>query len=600
MENLLNRLDEVPMLKRHRRIAFWVTLAMILSTFAISYMQLPISVDHIHLNAFLIFSTLVMIFFLKILPFEMKSGPLRWTFRGQELLFGLSFGVLTSFTVLFTGGIHSPFWYIYIMVPIGTAINLPSWAVLIEVIEAIVLYLFTVLVGGPFLYNTPISSNSYSTIAISLSGIIFSSILAYHLAEDIMKDNKQKYELAVTLDKRSKEINVEKNKFYTILSSINDGVLVLNTSHMISFGNKEMEKISDRNVQELIGKDITSLGIQTSDGQVLTNSFIFDTKNHTNNSFYYIGNKLQIIKKNGEKNYLSLTALKVDEGELLDIDCICVVHDITTEMQKDDTKLDFVSMAAHELRTPLTIIRGYSALLIQKSKNFDSETIDFINRLEVSSRNLADLIDNLLSVSRIEHNTFKIEKIPVNLRKTIVDIVRDLQEQAKIKNQNLELFIPDSLPFVIADELRIRQVLVNLIANSINYTQVNGHITVTVTLKDSYLSVSVTDTGVGIPQEALPKLFTKFFRVSGQLEQGSKGNGLGLFICKSIIEMHNGKISVNSEYGKGTTFMFELPVASIEDIAKFRNTISQSMLTDVSRKGIIINKELGSQYTPSA
>jgi signal transduction histidine kinase len=150
--------------------------------------------------------------------------------------------------------------------------------------------------------------------------------------------------------------------------------------------------------------------------------------------------------------------------------------------------------------------------------------------------------------------------------------------------------MPQDLPVVLADAFRIGQVLLNLIANALNYTKEGAVITVTAEKKDNMLQVSVNDTGQGIPKEAISKLFIKFFRVSGSLKQGSKGTGLGLFISKSIIEMHKGKIWVESELGKGTTFTFVLPIAKPEDITNYQKLSSQPDLTVKSQQGIIIRK----------
>jgi len=152
------------------------------------------------------------------------------------------------------------------------------------------------------------------------------------------------------------------------------------------------------------------------------------------------------------------------------------------------------------------------------------------------------------------------------------------------------LVLPHELPVVLADAFRVGQVLLNLIANALNYTKEGASITVTAEKKDNLLQVSVADTGQGIPKEAISKLFVKFFRVSGSLKQGSKGTGLGLFISKSIIEMHHGKIWVESELGKGTTFTFVLPIAKPEDITNFQQNANQTDLTVKSQPGIIIRK----------
>jgi signal transduction histidine kinase len=184
---------------------------------------------------------------------------------------------------------------------------------------------------------------------------------------------------------------------------------------------------------------------------------------------------------------------------------------------------------------------------------------------------------------------FSIDTKPVDLTKTIAGVVDNLRQTAETKQQKIDFNRPHELPVVLADAFRISQVLANLIANAINYTQEGGLITVNIDKKEGFLEISVSDNGPGIPAEALKKLFTKFFRVSGALEQGSKGTGLGLFISKSIINMHNGKIWVESEVNKGSRFAFTLPLAGTQEIADYQ-AATKNDLTVKYGQGIIIRK----------
>jgi len=257
-------------------------------------------------------------------------------------------------------------------------------------------------------------------------------------------------------------------------------------------------------------------------------------------------------------------------------------------------KLDFVSMAAHELRTPLTVIRGYAELLNSElGDKLSPEHQEHLHRLEFNAANLGTLIDNLLNVSRIERGSYKIEPQSLDLVSLVKNAVTDLLDQANSKGQNLSFVeSAEKIPMVMADSSRINQVISNLITNAITYTPVGESIKVSVTPQGSLVSVSVQDTGIGIPKEALSKLFTKFFRVSSVLEQGSKGTGLGLFISKSIIAMHGGEINVESEVGKGSTFSFTLPVATSAQTAQ---SAAQFGGLTKTGKGIMINPERLSQ-----
>ncbi len=151
----------------------------------------------------------------------------------------------------------------------------------------------------------------------------------------------------------------------------------------------------------------------------------------------------------------------------------------------------------------------------------------------------------------------------------------------------ITVIMPNSLPFVVVDPFRIIQVVSNFISNALNYTPAGGKISIQAEKKVNRLQISVSDTGQGIPEAEIPNLFTKFFRVSGVLEEGAKGTGLGLYISKSIIEAHQGKIWVESEVGKGSTFAFDLPLATQSEIEAYQR-LGGNNLTAQNTAGIIV------------
>ncbi len=249
------------------------------------------------------------------------------------------------------------------------------------------------------------------------------------------------------------------------------------------------------------------------------------------------------------------------EGVSVNLGCIITLHDVAREKQLEEMKLDFVSMAAHELRTPLTSIKGYlSVIMDESSHKLSTEENTFLNRISISVEQLMGLIENLLNVSRIERGVFTISLGPVDWVDTVREAMTAFLPRAKEKQIDLTFTEPkEQIKQIKADKLRITEVISNLISNAITYTDQNGRINIWMEARENEVITHVQDTGEGIPESAIPNLFTKFYRVSGKLGQGSKGTGLGLYISKSIVEMHHGKIWVVSEYGKGSTFSFALP-----------------------------------------
>lgn len=243
-------------------------------------------------------------------------------------------------------------------------------------------------------------------------------------------------------------------------------------------------------------------------------------------------------------------------------------HDETakqaSEKSLEEMKMGFVSIAAHELRTPLTSIKGYLSVFIKDYKDqLNPDQKDLLAHISSNTERVLALVENLLSVSRIERGAMNFNPESINWSSFVAELVGDFNERAVEKNIQLK-FIPPTqdLPIIRADKIRMSEVLSNLISNAINYTNPGGRIEVSTLQLQSNVITYVADNGKGIPKEAAEKLFTKFYRVTDGLKQDSQGNGLGLYISKAIMDMHHGKIWVDSEEGKGTRFSFSLPLTN--------------------------------------
>lgn len=234
------------------------------------------------------------------------------------------------------------------------------------------------------------------------------------------------------------------------------------------------------------------------------------------------------------------------------------------DREKDAAGVDLVSMVAHELRTPLTSIKGYLSVFMEENKDkFDSTQKMFLHRIDIAVQQMMGLTDNLLNASRIERGVFAISMQTIDWVDNVAEVFDEFLKRAKDKKINLVFIKPQEHTFFVkADKLRINEVLLNLLSNAISYTDENGKITVSIEKQGQEVATYVKDTGAGIPKSAIPNLFTKFFRVNSKASQGVKGTGLGLYISKAIVEAHGGRIWVESEVGKGSTFSFSLPVAS--------------------------------------
>lgn len=431
-----------------------------------------------------------------------------------------------------------------------------------------------------------------TTAALTLPGTdeVYGVLVVFR---DITKEKQQHNLIEREVTKRTQELSAERNKISITLASITDAVISLDLENRILIFNPAAEKLLNKSSSEVIGRHISEiLQVYENNIEISPTKYAPPIVGNTK-GIVFRNNSLKIICGQKEAIVNFITG-HVEDGQKVNLGCIISMHDVSEEKRLEEMKIDFVSMAAHELRTPLTVIRGYASMLQNdKLLYLSDEQKENMNRMTLSIDTLASLINNLLNVSRIERNSLKLDMAVVDLGKILEIKVDELQNSARSKGQTLSFVkTTEHITYVVADHFRIGEVITNLVGNAITYTRPGGTIRVTLEQKDNSLLVSVIDTGEGIPQVAIPKLFSKFFRVSGELEQGSKGTGLGLYISKSIIEMHKGHIGVESEFGKGSRFYFTLPIASASDQARGKDNVSHN----TERFGIIMNKERQNKY----
>ena len=227
------------------------------------------------------------------------------------------------------------------------------------------------------------------------------------------------------------------------------------------------------------------------------------------------------------------------------------LHELKLQMQLQE---DFVSTISHELRTPLGFIKGYSTSLLRKDTSWDQETQqEFLTIIDEEADRLALLIDNVLESARLQSRTLPLRFQPLRLDAVIRDVVTRLRSRYKDLDVDLDLI---STPPLQGDGLRVAQIFDNLFTNAIKYAP-GSPIHVNLKQREQYLLVAITDHGPGIPQESLSLIFERFYRVR---TEKATGTGLGLYICKQIIDAHRGKIWAESILGQGTTFFIELPI----------------------------------------
>jgi PAS domain S-box-containing protein len=246
-----------------------------------------------------------------------------------------------------------------------------------------------------------------------------------------------------------------------------------------------------------------------------------------------------------------------------------IVHDVTAERELDRLKDEYFSAVSHELRTPLFSIQGFARLILNGEVPDETTQREFLTIIDQQAEQLALLVSNLLHMSRLESGLFELEREPVQLREVLGQTLLKLRGIAQSKDIALESDAPADLPSVSGDRDWLEQVLVNLVGNAVKFTPAGGRVSIAVRPHGAELLVEVRDTGIGIPREALDKIFAKFYRVAnaraadvqvaGTGGKRREGSGLGLYIARQVVEAHGGRMWAESEVGQGSVFRFTLP-----------------------------------------
>lgn len=224
-------------------------------------------------------------------------------------------------------------------------------------------------------------------------------------------------------------------------------------------------------------------------------------------------------------------------------------------------KSDFISSVSHELRTPLTSIKGYAAILLEgKLGQLPEPARERLERVNRHSNELVGMVNDLLDIARIESGRTVMKTTEQDLKNIVASVSDLILIQCKNKNIELAQEVPKDLPPIMADRSQIERVFINLLGNAVKFTPQDGKITIRLSIKANVIQVDISDTGIGIPLDALKRVFEEFYRVDNEINQQAKGTGLGLALVKNIIEAHQGKIWAESKLGQGSTFSFTLPV----------------------------------------
>lgn len=279
----------------------------------------------------------------------------------------------------------------------------------------------------------------------------------------------------------------------------------------------------------------------------------------------------RVVQRKPQQRELSIFSAPVWTANQVHLGRLYVFRDMTHERAVERMKSEFVAMVSHELRTPLTSIKGYVDMLLDGDAGpLNAGHEELLRIVKANADRLLLLINDLLDMSRIEAGKLLLHCAPLDVRPLIRQVVATLRPQLDAKHQRLNLDLPETpsdgaAPLIFGDAARVHQILTNLLSNAIKYTPQHGQITVRLSEEPPWLGIAVQDTGIGLTAEEQERIFDRFYRARNRATREAGGTGLGLAITRSLVELHQGHITIESEPGKGSTFRVRFPLLTSHD-----------------------------------
>ncbi len=378
----------------------------------------------------------------------------------------------------------------------------------------------------------------------------FSSRLNISTKNELGTLSRSLNELGLQFQQRLLEITNDKDRLKAILSSMVEGVLVVNADGKLQHISPNFRQMLELRSSEAHNKLYW---------EIIWNQEINNTIKEALSNKHALRKEIQIIGSKEVFVSMQISPVLDSAGNLISL--VAVFHDITELKKLEKMRSEFVANVSHELKTPLTAIKGFVETLQNGAKDDPKAIERFLDIIAKQTERLENLVNDLLILSSIESKEVRLELLPQDLYKIIHAVFQIQKNQCDHKNHHVNISLPDNLPRVLVDRLRIEQVLINLIDNAVKFTPPGGSITVKAFKQGDYVQVDIIDTGIGVAPEHISRLFERFYRVDKARAKDSGGTGLGLSIVKHIIHAHQGRLSVTSTPNQGSTFSIFLPIA---------------------------------------
>lgn len=348
------------------------------------------------------------------------------------------------------------------------------------------------------------------------------------------------------LQLRSGLVQYEKKQIETLLDELPDGIVVIDADGKVSRFTQGAARLLGVNAERALGQN-------AAEALPMLAEIVRNAAQPTS------GHRVEeVVLQHGETPVaLQVMVRPLNQSNGRD-ELLVAIREVTQAKAEEQARNDFVATVTHELRTPLTNIRSYLELITEDGNDSVELRKEFFNVVNAETDRLQSLISNLLNISKIEMGGYVAQRSPIKTQKLIEQIVSSVEPQATSKSIRLEVRLPEKLPDLEADKEMIQVVLMNLLSNGLKYTDSGGTVVLSVEEQNNELLIHITDTGCGIPEEDLPKLFQKFYRGRNAASKAA-GSGLGLALSRQIARLHGGDLRVHSRVGEGTRVTLVLP-----------------------------------------
>lgn len=403
-------------------------------------------------------------------------------------------------------------------------------------IFGILIFVTLISLIGALVFSKNLSSPLHKLASASkkLANGDFSAKVTFRRKDEVGKLAESFNEMSDKLKSLFDNLSLKQEELNSIIASLEEGLLVLDKNGKIIFFNESFKKFVQTNPEGKFWWEVLR--------NPKIGGLIEKAKEEKRIS-------QEEIELNEKIFFLSLVFIHSKE------ELIIVLHDITEFKKLEKIKKDVVVNVSHELRTPLTAIKGYVETLEEEAEGNAKHYLEIIKK---HTERLINIVQDLLLLSELEEKDLTQLKENVNLKEIAKDVLKIFEQKAKEKNLKLNLISEDE-PVIKGDPFKLEQMLINLIDNAIKYTE-KGEVSVSLKKKNNQVIIEVEDTGIGIPKEHIPRIFERFYVVDKSRSKKLGGTGLGLSIVKHIVLLHNGRINVESNLGKGTRFTIYFPL----------------------------------------